>query len=125
MNNEQLKFLNKHRVKTGFYASNDDDKFGFFFIKYKLSKIPLKVMSSEFGSNQTDWEHVSVSLPNRCPTWDEMCFIKDLFWEDDQTVVQFHPPKSEYVNNHKYCLHLWRNTKNETETPSSILVGLK
>ena len=25
------------------------------------------------------WEHVSVSLQNRCPTWDEMCRIKDIF----------------------------------------------
>ncbi len=24
------------------------------------------------------WEHVSVSLPRRCPTWDEMCLIKDI-----------------------------------------------
>ena len=25
------------------------------------------------------WEHVSVSLRNRCPTWDEMCLVKDIF----------------------------------------------
>ena len=38
------------------------------------------------------WEHVSVSLPgqSRCPRWDEMCFIKDLFWAEDECVVQYH-----------------------------------
>lgn len=30
------------------------------------------------------WEHVSVSLRNRCPTWDEMCLVKDIFWRDDR-----------------------------------------
>lgn len=60
------------------------------------------------GINEKDWEHVSVSLPDRCPTWSEMCEIKKLFFDDNETVVQFHPPKAEYVNFHPYCLHLWR-----------------
>lgn len=62
-------------------------------------------MKSAIGDG---WEHVSVSLVNRCPTWDEMCFVKDLFWSPEETVVQYHPRASEYVNNHPYCLHLWR-----------------
>lgn len=53
------------------------------------------------------WEHVSVSYPNRCPTWEEMCRVKDIFWYDNECAVQFHPPKSDYINNHSYCLHLW------------------
>lgn len=40
------------------------------------------------------WEHVSVSLSNRCPTWEEMCMVKDIFWGEDECVIQFHPPKS-------------------------------
>lgn len=56
------------------------------------------------------WEHVSVSPCNRKratpPTWAEMCEIKHMFFEDEEAVVQYHPPKSEYVNNHPYCLHL-------------------
>lgn len=46
------------------------------------------------------WEHVSVSTRRRVPNWTEMCFVKDLFWAPEECVVQFHPPKSEYVNNH-------------------------
>jgi hypothetical protein len=40
-------------------------------------------------------------------------------------VVQFHPPKSQYVNCHPYCLHLWRNKNQEVILPPSILVGPK
>src|SRR3990172_9094673 len=61
---------------------------------------------AEFGPLR--WEHVSVSLPNRCPTWDEMCFVKRTFWDTEDVVVQFHPPESRYINKHPYCLHLWR-----------------
>lgn len=63
------------------------------------------------------WEHVSVSLKKRCPTWEEMCMIKDIFWGDDECVVQFHPTKSEYVNAHPYCLHLWKKIGVDFETP--------
>jgi len=71
------------------------------------------------------WEHVSVSLPNRCPNWPEMCFAKSLFWEPEETVVQFHPPESAYISNHPYCLHLWRNRLTDHAMPPPILVGVK
>ncbi len=54
-----------------------------------------------------------------------MCFIKDLFWDEDDVVVQYHPAKSDYVNNHQYTLHLWRPTEGEMPTPPSIMVGIK
>lgn len=56
------------------------------------------------------WDHVSVSRKTRCPTWEEMCALKDLVFEPEETVMQLHPEKSEYVNNHPFCLHLWRPT---------------
>jgi hypothetical protein len=77
------------------------------------------------ASDGEGWEHVSVSMKNRTPNWKEMCFVKDLFWDDDDCVVQYHPPKSEYINNHPYCLHLWRPIGRNLETPPSILVGIK
>lgn len=71
------------------------------------------------------WEHCSVSLPTRCPSWEQMCAIKELFWNDDECCVQYHPAKDDYVNNHPYCLHIWRPTKEELPTPPSIMVGIK
>lgn len=75
-------------------------------------------------SNAYGWEHVSVSTQSRCPTWEEMSMLKDMFWDDSETVVQYHPKKSEYVNNFPYCLHLWKKNDTEYELPPRILVGI-
>ena len=69
------------------------------------------------------WEHVSVSLSHRTPNWREMCFIKVLFWDKEDVVIQYHPKKSEYVNRHEHCLHLWRPVEVEVPTPPKELVG--
>ena len=75
-----------------------------FFIPYN-KKITLKVIAA---IEPDGWEHVSVSLPGRDPFWAEMCFIKDLFFDDEDCVYQLHPKHSEYVNLHKHCLHMWK-----------------
>jgi hypothetical protein len=69
------------------------------------------------------WEHVSVSYPDRCPTWDEMCAVKALFWEPEDCVMQLHPPKSEWVSHHPYTLHLWKPVGLEIPRPHWRLVG--
>jgi hypothetical protein len=114
--------LDKFRDRRPPWSTNDGDPFGLFFIRFKpADTIPLKILAAPFDG-QEEWEHVSVSLPNRCPTWAEMCFVKNLFWEDHECVVQFHPPRSEYVNLHPFCLHLWRH-RDGFPTPPSHLVG--
>ncbi len=79
------------------------------------------------ATNGDGGDHVSVSPGSRnrraCPTWEEMSAIKDMFFEPEETVMELHPPKSEYVNNHPYCLHLWRpNDGREIPRPPMILV---
>jgi hypothetical protein len=99
------------------------DRFGWFEIPTSATGPKLRVM---VAPSDDQWQHVSVSLASRCPTWDEMCLVKDLFFEDEDVVVQFHPKKTQYVNNAKYCLHLWKlNDGREFPTPASILVGYK
>lgn len=71
------------------------------------------------------WDHVSVSFSNRCPTWEEMCQVKDMFFNEDECVVQYHPPKKEYVNVHPYCLHLWRPQNEVVPKPPKWMVGLE
>ena len=58
-----------------------------------------------------DLEHVSVAGPKETPRWETMCIIKDLFWDDEDEVIQYHPKKSEYVNMHPRTLHMWREVK--------------
>lgn len=78
-------------------------------------------------SNGLGWDHVSVRpLQKRIvPSWDDMCRLKEIFFEDDEWVVQYHPAKSEYVNNASNCLHLWRPQEQQLPTPPDILVGIK
>lgn len=112
---------NKYRIRTGLMGSDDEiGNCGAFYIKLRDNVKVTVIAADELG-----WEHVSVSMPYRCPSWSEMCQIKDLFWDPDDAVFQFHPPKSEYVNNHPYCLHLWRPIGKEIPLPDKNLVGLK
>jgi hypothetical protein len=84
----------------------------------------FRIRSGVLGSGDTIGNNGAFTVP-RCPTWDEMCQIKALFWDDNDCIVQFHPPKAEYVNNHAYCLHLWRQIGGEFPIPDSLLVGIK
>lgn len=76
-------------------------------------------------SYQLGWEHLSVSMPSKTPSWDQMCMMKDIFWREDEVCVEYHPKKSDYVNNHSHCLHIWKPTNVELATPPSILVGFR
>jgi hypothetical protein len=115
-----------YRVRSGPYGSDSGDNFGAFFVPTRQHTAPLKILASDgLGGEHEPWEHVSVSLPDRCPTWKEMSLVKSLFWADTDCVIQFHPPRSEYVNNHDFCLHLWRPVGREIPLPPSILVGFK
>src|SRR5277367_4655363 len=127
---------NQYRVREGFFGSDDTiGGAGLFTIPIMhavggrialLDKEPytsptskpnhsILVVIADDGCNglplKDCWEHVSVQRiyngKHYIPTWYEMCFIKDLFWDADDYVLQYHPPKSEYVNNHEYILHLW------------------
>lgn len=86
-----------------------------------------KLIGSIIWSFGGGWEHVSVCPYKRSytPSWAEMCRIKDIFWRDDETVVQYHPAKSEYVNNMPNCLHLWRPISQVMPIPPAIMVGIK
>jgi len=113
-------FMVKHPV-LGMGEGNN----GYFM--FEKNGINFNVISSD----GMGWEHVSVGIQNswinkpRCPTWEEMCMVKDLFWDKEVCVIQYHPPKSEYVNNHPYVLHLWRPIGVSIPMPNSIMVGIK
>jgi len=92
---------------------------GCFEIPYVGTGKFLTVICSDGGG----WDHVSVSLPNRCPNWGEMCFVKDLFFDAEEEVMQLHPAKSQYKNFHPYCLHLWRPQKDKIPLPDTIFVA--
>jgi hypothetical protein len=115
---QHLDEINKYRVREGYYASEDNLVCGMFRIP-KWNKIYRIIVSDEEG-----WEHVSVSIENkmRCPTWEEMCWVKSLFWEREEVVMQLHPAESENISVHDYCLHLWRPTNQMMPLPDPKFV---
>lgn len=76
-------------------------------------------------SDGAGWEHVSVSRKSKLPSYEDMCRVKDMFWGEEDCVMQLMVPKSEHVNYHPYCLHMWRPLEVEIPRPPMILVGPK
>lgn len=121
---------NEYRIKEGPMGSDDHiGNCGAFEIKWPDTDYHciLYVIASDGAGIGQGWEHVSVhghgGRGNFTPSWNQMCFIKDLFWDAEDTVIQYHPPKSQYVNVHKNTLHLWRNPKVAIVTPPKMLIG--
>lgn len=115
-------YLNKCRAGQGQFRTTPADGFNGYFCLI-LNSMRVKAIASD----GMGWQHVSVSLNDSTqpPSWSIMCQIKDLFWDDGDWVVQFHPAKSEYVNQHPGCLHLWRCTTQEFLKPDSLMVGFR
>ena len=110
---------NEYRVTEGYYASKPEHGCNGMF-RFKLDDAPFQVVASDGRG----WEHVSVTTTNkRTPTWEEMVAIKEIFWDENDCVLQIHPPKKDYVNAHPYCLHLWRKSGKNLATPPRELIG--
>jgi len=113
---------NEHRLRTHPILGSSDNygNNGFFLFNYKGYEVGCQ------ASDGMGWEHVSVTINRqRTPTWEIMAYVKDLFWDEEDTVIQFHPPKSQYVNCHPHCLHLWRPVGKSLPLPSPIMVGIQ
>ena len=106
--------LDEFRVNHGKYISYPGDRFGAF--KIRRNDLVYTIIAADGSPESGGWEHASVHLRHkrnleiplkRTPTWEEMCYVKHLFWDPEEPVIQFHPPQSSYVNIHPYVLHLW------------------
>jgi len=116
MRKELPAVLELGRVRKGAMASRRGIA-GAYQVKHGGAELVI------IASNGMGWEHVSVSLENRTPSWEEMCWVKDLFWNDDECVIQYHPPREKYVNCHPHCLHLWKPYRAIMPEPPMELVG--
>lgn len=111
---EQFRITSGPKASDASYGNN-----GAFRFPGASERAALNVIASDGAG----WEHVSVSTRGRCPTWEEMCWVKDLFWDDEEVVVQYHPARSDYVKTHPYCLHLWKPVMGELPKPYVWMVG--
>ena len=76
------------------------------------------------ASSGDGWDHISVSLARRCPTWAELELVKRTFFHDDETAMQLHVPPADHINNHEFCLHLWRPLDQPIPRPPGAMVGI-
>jgi hypothetical protein len=119
--------VERWRLRKGHGAYNSDRSYGnngMFVIPYTRD-IWMRCIVSDGGG----WEHVSVHAVDRegnslgrTPSWEEMCFVRDLFWRPDELVIQIHPPHQEYVNIAEYVLHLWRPVDEKLPKPELYMV---
>ncbi len=121
---KNLNELNAYRDRSPavikFYGSAGDHETGVFRLPYPRTGVTLAVICTANGDG---WDHVSVSLPNRCPNWPEMEFIKRTFFKDDEVAMQLHVTPKEHISVHPYCLHIWRPVNAEIPLPPSGMVG--
>ena len=116
----KLKHLKKNRIHCPDVENlMDGDFLGAYLLRLRGSALEFLVLASVHDG---EWEHVSVSTESRCPRWGEMQQIKELFFEDDEAVMQLHPPQKDYVNSHPYCLHMWRPIKARIPLPDVNMV---
>lgn len=126
---------NEYRIRTHpMLATTDaDGNNGVFCIRQTNGRELWIIASDGTGWKESElngppWEHVSVHGFNGkktfTPSWEEMCKVKDIFWDGEDIVIQFHPKKSEYVNNHPNTLHMWRPIGIEFIVPPKITVGV-
>ena len=113
-----MKSIEKLKEEKKFVIERVGIDGGHGYLTHPLVKGKLTIRFS-FGG---DWDHVSVSHPRRTPGWDEMCLIKDIFFDKDECVLQYHPSETEYVNMHPHCLHLWKPQNVEFPIPKKVFV---
>lgn len=116
-----MKSLNDILQQPRTLIMNADERGGVaqvLLLSSKKQKYATVIWSIDSDSNGEIWEHVSVSFSGRDPTWEEMCEVKNMFFQPEEECVQFHPKASEYVNIHPHCLHIWRNATKEILSPS-------
>lgn len=104
-NIENIK-LQRRPINIGFFELMTGMEGAFF--EFPLEKQGCTLCA---GMKANDWEHVALDLDNiqRCPTYEEMCTLKEFFFRKDELTLQIHPKQSEYVNECPFRLHLWRN----------------
>ena len=86
---------------------------------FQIPSRGLRIIVSDGGG----WDHVSVSRQDRCPTWDEMEWVKRKFFHDSDCCMQLHVPVSDHKNCHPHCLHIWRPQEADIPRPPSIMVA--
>ena len=92
------------------FGDEGDASCGAFYIPAKTryqgyqSHVNLGIIAAALDG----WDHVSVSSNNRTPNWAEMMLVHRIFFEDNETSIQYCMPPTDHININPNVLHLWR-----------------
>jgi len=101
------------------YGWEGDETCGVFRIRSPIDGADLVVIAS----SEDEWDHVSVSRPNRTPNWPEMSHVFRLFFREDEEAFELHVPARDHINFHSTTLHLWRPRNEKIPRPPGWMVG--
>lgn len=79
--------------------------------KFRMGGCTILLSDSHVG-----W-HLSISHPQRYPTWDEIAEARYKLVPDKVTMAMMLPPRDEYLNLHPNCFHLWQ-VDNPEQSPA-------
>lgn len=109
--------LNAYRVPNRASSAMGDETVGSFDLPSPAGGRLHVIATAGEG-----WDHVSVSRPDRPPTWDEMSAMHRRFFLPGATVMQLHVPTNRHINIHPHCLHLWHPWAADIPVPPEWMV---
>lgn len=66
------------------------------------------IISCSIERDGNSWVHLSVSRKKSIPTWVDLINVKEIFLGKDTLAIQILPSRSEYINVHEFCLHIYQ-----------------
>jgi hypothetical protein len=74
-----------------------------------------KILLGKEGDDKIQRWHLSISHPERYPTWDEIKQARNSLLSRTKDFAMIFPREGDYVNIHPNCFHLWEIVKDELE----------
>jgi len=118
----------RNRTHRTYGTGDHDGNKGAFEIPLENNRLMIIIADDGLDAPEPhQWEHISVRIvdndgSNVTPSWADMNAAKNVFWDAEDCVVQFHPPRSQYVNRHPHVLHMWRSVNWRMPQPPKWMV---
>jgi hypothetical protein len=117
-----FKVPEKYRVIDGDNSTTiHNGNNGLFKLYLRGNRTNLGSMLYITATEKDSWECVEVYTPVRYPIWEELCLVRNLFWDRNDLVIQYYPREKDCSNFKKYSVCLWRPTNQLIPNPQGAL----
>ena len=94
-------------MPQGWHKYNGNGILSFYNPLKKLYVISTKEMLDDNNGLLKPCHHVSVSRKGKPIKWNDIVYVKELFMGEEVEAFHIIPKRSEYVNIHQNCFHIW------------------